>query len=167
MGRGMAREKLEHELANVPGFAGCTRKQFALIDRLTYRVTVPAQKVVFREQSFGSEAFVIVSGTAAVTRQGRLVTTLGPGDYFGELAAIDTDRRSATLTALSELKILVMSPREFTTLVADIPGFRDVLLRGMVKKLRVADETIETMRIIYDVSPMLNARHDTRVSVAS
>jgi CRP/FNR family transcriptional regulator, cyclic AMP receptor protein len=167
MGRNTVSQKLVHELTSVPGFTGCSKKQLALVDRLTYRVTVPAGNVVIRERSFGTEAFVIVSGTAAVTRQDRLVTTLGPGDYFGELAAIDTARRNATLTALSELTLLVISPREFATLVADIPGFRSVLLRNMTKKLRAADETIETMRIVFHDSPMTDALSNAPMRTAS
>jgi CRP-like cAMP-binding protein len=150
-------EKLANELAGIPGFTGCTKKQLTLIDRLTFRVTVAPGQVVIRERTFGREAFIIVSGTAIVTRQGRLVSTLGRGDCFGEFAAIDTGRRNATLTAVTELTVLVIGAREFSTLVADIPGFRDVLMRGMVNKLRAADETIETMRIVYEDSPMTDA----------
>jgi CRP/FNR family transcriptional regulator, cyclic AMP receptor protein len=156
-----------NELTSVPGFAGCSKKQLAMVDRLTYRVTVAPGKTVIRERTFGREAFVILSGTASVTRQGRLVTTLSAGDYFGEFAAIDTGRRNATLTALSALTVLVIAPREFSTLLADIPGFRDVLLRGMVKKLRDADETIETMRIVFQDSPMASALSNAPLRTAS
>jgi CRP-like cAMP-binding protein len=157
MGRNEIDPKITRELSSIPGFAGCSKKQLAQIDHLTDRIDVQSGQVLLREGSIGREAYVIISGTATVTRRGRLVTTLGAGDHFGEFAAIETGRRDATLTAISELSALVIGPREFTTLVADIPGFRDVLLRSMVKKLRAADDTIETMRIVFDEKPMANA----------
>jgi CRP/FNR family transcriptional regulator, cyclic AMP receptor protein len=157
MGRNEIDANVARVLSNLPGFAGCSRKQLAQIDRLTDRVDALPGQVLLREGGIGREAYVIISGTATVTRRGRLITTLGPGDHFGEFAAIDTGRRDATLTAISNLSALVIGPREFTTLVADIPGFRDVLLRSMVRKLRAADDTIETMRIVFDEHPMADA----------
>jgi CRP/FNR family transcriptional regulator, cyclic AMP receptor protein len=157
MGRHEIDDNITRELSNIPGFAGCSKKQLAQLDRLTDRIDAAPGQILVREGGIGREAYVIVAGTATVTRRGRLVTTLGPGDHFGEFAAIETGRRDATLTAISNLSALVIGPREFTTLVADIPGFRDVLLRSMVRKLRAADDTIETMRIVYDEKPMADA----------
>jgi CRP/FNR family cyclic AMP-dependent transcriptional regulator len=154
MGRHEIDDNISRELASIPGFAGCTKKQLSQIDRLTDRVEAVPGQVLLREGAIGREAYVIISGSATVTRRGRLITTLGPGDHFGEFAAIETGRRDATLTAISNMSALVICPREFTTLVADIPGFRDVLLRSMVRKLRAADDTIETMRIVFDDAPM-------------
>ncbi len=51
---------------------------------------------------------MILSGTATVTKQGRVISTLGPGDYFGELAALDIGHRNATLTALTTLTVLII-----------------------------------------------------------
>jgi CRP/FNR family cyclic AMP-dependent transcriptional regulator len=138
------------ELLDIPGFRGCSPKQLAEIDRLTDRSTALPGRVLVREGMIGRELFVIISGTATVTRHGRLMTTLGPGDYFGELGAIDTGHRNATLTAISTLTVLIIGPREFGTLMADIPGFRDALMRGMARRLRAADDTIERMRIDFE-----------------
>jgi CRP-like cAMP-binding protein len=138
------------ELLVIPGFRGCSPKQLAEIDRLTDRSTALPGRVLVREGMIGRELYVILSGTARVTCHGRLLTTLGPGDYFGELGAIDTGHRNATLTAMSALEVLIIGPREFGTLMADIPGFRDALLRGMARRLRAADDTIERMRIDFE-----------------
>jgi CRP-like cAMP-binding protein len=145
---------LAAELLNVPGFRGCSQKQLIDIDRLTDRSVVLPGRVLVREGMIGRELFVIMSGTAAVTRKGRLLTTLGPGDHFGELGAIDTGHRNATLTALSTLTVLIVGPREFGTLMADVPGFRDTLMRGMARRLRGADDTIEQMRIDFEGDPI-------------
>jgi CRP/FNR family cyclic AMP-dependent transcriptional regulator len=145
MRRNEFRTAIENELLHLPGFGGCSQKQLTEIDRLTDRSVALPGRVLVREGMIGRELFIIISGSATVTRHGRLVTTLGPGDYFGELGAIDTGHRNATLTAISTLDVLIIGPREFGALMADIPGFRDALLRGMARRLRAADDTIERM----------------------
>jgi CRP/FNR family transcriptional regulator, cyclic AMP receptor protein len=142
------------ELLNIPGFRGCSAKQLAEIDRLTDRSTALPGRVLVREGMIGRELYVILSGTATVTRRGRLLTTLGPGDYFGELAAIDTGHRNATLTAISSLTVLIIGPREFSALMADISGFRDALMRGMARRLRAADDTIDRMQVDFEEAPV-------------
>jgi len=152
---------LESELQHIPSFRGCSQKQLAEIDRLTDRSTALRGRVLVREGMVGRELFIILTGAATVTRKGRLITTLGPGDYFGELAAIDTGYRNATLTALSTLEVLIIGPREFGTLMSDIPGFRDTLLRGLARRLRAADDTIEKMAITMPASPPAEIRNFT------
>jgi len=91
-----------------------------------------------REGRIGREFFLILSGTVAVTQKGRRVNTLGPGDFFGELAALDPGPRTATVTALSDLEVLIIGPREFAAM-AEIPGFRDALFKSMAGRLRDVD----------------------------
>lgn len=136
------------ELSTIPGFTGCSKKQLAMVNRLSDRVEAGPGQVLIREGTIGREAYVIMSGSATVTRRGRLITTLGAGDHFGELTAIDTGRRNATLTTISNFTALVFGPREFFAVVSDVPGFRDLLLRGMVKKLRESDDTLESIQIV-------------------
>jgi CRP/FNR family cyclic AMP-dependent transcriptional regulator len=135
-----------HDLRNVPGFRGCTPKQLAAIDRLADRAVVLPGRIVVHEGMPGRELYVILHGLAAVTRRGVVVTTLGPGDYFGELNAIENGWRSTTLTAISPLRVLIIGPPQFATLMADIPGFRDLLLRGMARRVREADDLISRLQ---------------------
>lgn len=79
--------------------------------------------------------FLILSGKVTVTRGQRHVNTLGPGEFFGELAAIDPGPRNATVTALSESDLLMIGPRQFAAL-SEIPAFRDALLKSMANRLR-------------------------------
>ena len=102
-------------------------------------------EVLAREGRIGREFFLILSGTVAVTQQGRRVNTLGPGDFFGELAAMDPGPRNATVTALSDLEVLIIGPREFAAM-ADIPGFRDALLKAMARRLRDVDAQLQAAR---------------------
>jgi len=119
----------------------CTRAQLEQVARLAERVQVGEGEVVAREGRIGREFFLILSGNVAVTRGGRRINSLGPGNFFGELAAMNPGPRNATVTALSELDVLIIGPREFAAM-ANIPGFRDALLQSMARRLREADDQI-------------------------
>jgi CRP-like cAMP-binding protein len=119
----------------------CTEVQLGEVARLAERIQVGEGEVLAREGRIGREFFLILSGTVAVTQKGRRVNTLGPGDFFGELAALNPGPRNATVTALSDLDVLIIGPREFTAM-ADIPGFRDALLKSMAGRLREMDSRV-------------------------
>jgi CRP-like cAMP-binding protein len=116
----------------------CTHAQLEEVAQLAERVQVTAGEVLAREGRIGRELFLILTGTVAVTQQGRRVNTLGAGDFFGELAAMDPGPRNATVIALSDLDVLIIGPREFSAM-ADIPGFRDALFRTLASRLRTAE----------------------------
>jgi CRP/FNR family transcriptional regulator, cyclic AMP receptor protein len=116
----------------------CTDAQLKEVARLAERVHVGAGEVLAREERIGREFFLILDGRVAVTQKGRQVNALGPGDFFGELAAMNPGPRNATVTAVSELDVLIIGPREFAAMAA-IPGFRDALFRSMAGRLRSVD----------------------------
>jgi CRP-like cAMP-binding protein len=121
----------------------CTEAQLVAVARLAERIQVGEGEILVREGRIGREFFLILSGTVAVTQKGRRVNTLGPGDFFGELAALNPGPRTATVTALSDLDVLIIGPREFAAM-ADIPGFRDALLKSMAGRLRTMDTRLAT-----------------------
>jgi CRP/FNR family transcriptional regulator, cyclic AMP receptor protein len=134
----LGRQATVDRLKSVDQLRGCTRSQLEEVARLAERVQVGQGEVLAREGRIGREFFLILSGTVAVTQKGRRVNTLGPGDFFGELAAMNPGPRNATVTALSDLDVLIIGPREFNAM-ADIPGFRDALLKGMAYRLHTVD----------------------------
>lgn len=129
-------------LAAVPMFRACTRKELLAVARAADTVTAEAGSVLVREGDAGREFFVIVDGIAAVKRDGRTIATLGPGDFFGELALLDGQRRDATVTAASPMDLLVVSQRCFNGLLADVPSLAKHLLAGMARRLHEQDITI-------------------------
>jgi CRP/FNR family cyclic AMP-dependent transcriptional regulator len=148
LGQPAAAERLH----SVEPFRACTRAQLREVERLAERIQVASGEVLAREGRIGREFFLILSGTVAVTQQGRRVNTLGPGDFFGELAAMDPGPRNATVTALSDLDVLIIGPREFAGM-ADIPGFRDALLKAMARRLRTVDAQLQATHPGSDADP--------------
>jgi CRP/FNR family transcriptional regulator, cyclic AMP receptor protein len=122
----------------------CSDAQLQEVAQLAERVQVGEGEVLAREERIGREFFLILSGRVAVTQKGRRVNTLGPGDFFGELAAVDPGPRNATVTALSELDMLIIGPREFSAMAA-IPGFRDALFRSMASRLRAVEARLAAL----------------------
>ena len=131
-------------LKGVDELRECTSAQLQEVARLAERVQVGEGEILTREGRIGREFFLILSGTVGVTQTGRRVNTLGPGDFFGELAAMNPGPRNATVTALSDLDVLIIGPREFHVM-ADIPGFRDALLKSMAGRLRTADARLAAL----------------------
>ena len=132
---------LVERLHGVHWFAACTSEQLADIARLAEHLDVQQGEVILREGRLGRELYIILDGTVVVTREGKTVNEWGPGDYFGELAAIDEAPRSATVTATSDLEVLIVGPRELEAMM-EIPGFRNALLRGMSRRIREADDML-------------------------
>jgi CRP-like cAMP-binding protein len=142
--KGGAQAVVAARLHAVPWFAACTEDQLAEIARIAERLSVQEGEVILREGRLGRELFIILEGTVVVTRSGRIVNEWGPGGYFGELSAIEAAPRNATVTATSDLDVLIVGPREFE-LMMEIPGFRNALLVGMTRRIREADDRLAEM----------------------
>ncbi|MEY2422146.1 MAG: hypothetical protein QOI95_2213 [Acidimicrobiaceae bacterium] len=110
-------EKLER-LQEVPLFAGCDDRELHEISRLVDEAVVPEGRVLISEGSTDCrEAFIILEGTASVSVRGVQVAVVGPGGCTGEMAVIDHERRSATVTALTDVRLLVVDARGLHALV--------------------------------------------------
>jgi CRP-like cAMP-binding protein len=129
-------------LAQIPLFSACTEKQLAKVARLFDEVTVPAGKVLVEQGAVAFDFYVIVSGAVDVAVDGVAVANLIDGQYFGELAPLDKQPRSATVTATTETRLLVMTPRAFSTAVATVPGLAAKLLAGLSARVREANSLL-------------------------
>jgi CRP/FNR family cyclic AMP-dependent transcriptional regulator len=128
-------EKLEL-LKRSPVLAGLTRKELGEVEQLADEVDVPAGRVLMREGSIGSEFFVIVDGQVVIDRGGRTVRTMGPGEFFGDIALITERPRSAGGTALTDCRLLVLGHREFHSLLDKFPSIRMTILESIALRLR-------------------------------
>jgi CRP-like cAMP-binding protein len=135
----MARTSHLDHLASVPLFSACSKKELEAVRRASDELTLPAGRVLCEQGKVGREAFIIVGGTAEVRRNDRKVATLGPGDYVGELALLDHGPRTATVTAQTELDVLVLGAREFAALVDQVPAIAHKLLKALASRVRELD----------------------------
>ena len=134
----MGTEATVDRLQGVDLLQNCTQTQLQEVARLAERVQVGEGEVLAREGRIGREFFLILSGSVVVTQNGRRVNTLASGDFFGELAAMDPGPRNATVTALTDLDVLIIGPRELSA-ISEIPGFRGALFRSMARRLRILE----------------------------
>jgi CRP/FNR family transcriptional regulator, cyclic AMP receptor protein len=132
------------QLARVPLFSACNRAELALIMSNSTPVRIPAGRTIAAEGAFGREFLVITVGTASVSIGGRLIVTLGPGDFLGEISLLDGGVRTATVTADTDVIAHVCNEREFRQLVENAPHLARRLLVGLARRLRATDELLNT-----------------------
>jgi CRP-like cAMP-binding protein len=135
----MSAKEAPLDLKSIWMFSGCSSSELRKIRGSLDQVTVPPGKVLVEEGRIGTEFFLIVSGTAAVTREGKKVATLGPGSYFGELALLDRKPRSASVVSETDMDLLVLSQRQFNSLLESVPTISRKMLAAMANRLREAD----------------------------
>jgi CRP-like cAMP-binding protein len=132
---------IEH-LTQVPLFSACSKDELRKLSRRTTDIPVAEDHVLVNEGDRGLECFVIVSGRAKVSRQGRKVGELGPGDFFGELALLMDADRNATVTALTPMEAVVISRREFEAALAEAPRMTRKIMSGMAARLAAFDSKV-------------------------
>jgi cAMP-dependent protein kinase regulator len=126
-------------LMQVPTFHACTSAQVDELIQLAQGRAVDPGEVLVREGDTGNEFFVIGTGEVTVSRDGKEIARLGPGEFFGELALFDEAPRNATVTATTGTTVVTVGRDAFQKLLGDLPGFRDALLTGMARRLHELD----------------------------
>ena len=126
-------------LAKVPLFSMLSKKDLARLANNAHDRTFPAGTVITEQGDTGISFGVIMEGQAAVTVHGKPARTLGPGDYFGEMALIDNSVRSATITADTDLRCLLFTAWVFRPFAMEHPDTAWALLEVMVKRVRDAE----------------------------
>jgi CRP-like cAMP-binding protein len=126
-------------LAGIDLFSGLSRRQFKRLLSLAREVQhQPGHEVA--HEGLGSLAFhLVLAGQVSVSRNGRELRRLGPGEYFGEISMIDGKPRSATVTAEEPTRTLVVPHTVFEDLLREEPEFATGLLRLLCARLREAE----------------------------
>jgi CRP-like cAMP-binding protein len=122
-------------LRRVPIFAGCSRAELREVALSADDVDFAEGHVLTREGRREREFFVVVDGTVRVTRDGRKVAELGAGDWLGEIAILTYSRRTATATATSPVRALVVTDRAFRRIVESTPRIALRVLDSIGKRL--------------------------------
>ena len=127
-------EKVEW-IRHVPLFSQCSRRELAQIAGLADEIDLRDGKVLIREGERGREFFVLLEGSAEVTKDGRRINTLGPGDFFGEIALVSQSPRTATVTATSPVHTLVITDRSFRRLLDESPKIQIKVMEALAERL--------------------------------
>jgi len=128
------------DLSKIWLFSTSSAKDLRTIKRALEEVTVPPGRMLCEQGTIGREFFLIVKGQASVRRNNRKVATLGPGQYFGEMALLDRRPRSATVTSDTDMTLLVLGQRQFNGVLDAVPALARKMLAAMATRLREADE---------------------------
>ena len=139
-------------LRTVPIFAELADEDIASLARLTTRRRYPKDTVVFFENEEGDSFFMILEGRIKVTILGDdgreiILSVLGPGDFFGEMALLDNEPRSATAIAVEESELLILQRTDFQG-VATKRTITGALIRVLTARLRRANHQISTLALL-------------------
>jgi CRP/FNR family cyclic AMP-dependent transcriptional regulator len=119
-------------IKKVPLFSKLSKKELEAVAQIADELDLPAGKVMATEGDRGREFFVLLEGTADVTKGNRRINTMRDGDFFGEIALVARVPRTATVTATSDVRVLVINERDFSALLKSSPevsrGVAEVLV---------------------------------------
>lgn len=101
-----------------------------------------AREAIFKEGEHGDAMYVVIVGEVALSVRGHHVVTMHPGELFGEMALIDSEKRSATATAITDSKLVRLNEARFSFLVQQTPFFALHLMRVLAGRLRNMDDGI-------------------------
>ena len=123
-------------LKAVPIFAHCTDRQLAFIVTQVEDMEFKVGKVLCREGQSGADFFILLSGEAAVTRGGQGVATMQPGDFFGEIALVDGGKRTASVTATTDCRCLVLGPQQFQNVLHQDADIATAVMKALGARVR-------------------------------
>lgn len=138
----MARDTHLDHLASIPLFSALSRKDLQRVAKASDEVTVKEGHELIRQGDVGREMFVVVDGSATVRRNGRKIGTAGPGSAIGEMSLLDKGPRTATITADTETRLLVLGAREFAAVLDEVPGLAHKIMAALATRIRDLDTKI-------------------------
>ena len=122
-------------LKRAPLFESLSKKELAELARVTDDLNVESGTVLCREGKVGREFFVIVDGTAEVTKAGKRLAGLEGGDFVGEIALLKTSKRTATVTASTPLRCFILTQSAFRRVLEENPGVQLKVMQTLADRL--------------------------------
>lgn len=113
------------QLVGVRLFSSLSKRELEKLAGWTDEISVSAGHELASEGQFAHEFFVIEDGTAEVIQNSERIAELGPGDFFGEIALLETGRRTASVVAATDMRLIVMFQREFKQMEREMPAVAD------------------------------------------
>ena len=127
--------ELEAQLASVPLLAGLDDRVRRRLAQIGKRRTYAADEAIVKEGTTGTALYVILSGRVRVERGASQVGELGAGDFFGELALIEEEPRSASVIAVDETECLLFPAWEFRALLEEQPQIAVAIMRALIERI--------------------------------
>jgi CRP-like cAMP-binding protein len=128
-------------LGGVPLFQSFSKRHLQRLARSTDELEFsPGQRIV-EEGNLGEALFVMLVGQAKVVRGKKTVGTVAPGDFFGELSALDGGPRTATVVADTPVRVLRVFRHTLVSMVEDEPSLSLKLLDGIVRRIRQVERS--------------------------
>jgi CRP/FNR family cyclic AMP-dependent transcriptional regulator len=122
-------------LKRVPLFASCSKKELEALALIADEIDLREGSALTREGQPGREFFVLIEGTVEVTQDGEEIARLGAGDWFGEIALLTKASRTATVTAASPVRVLVVTDRAFRQVLETTPSIAVKMLERVGERL--------------------------------
>jgi CRP-like cAMP-binding protein len=120
----------------------------------------PKGHVLFKEGDSGKEMFVLQSGKVAISKRVRdiekVLATLGPGEFFGEMAIISNKPRNASATVAEDAKLLVIDPKTFEGMIRGNSEISVRMIKKLAERLSEADAQIENLLLSDPSSRVVN-----------
>ena len=123
------------ELASIPLLADLTTEQRAKVAQRLSEREVDVGTVLAREGDYAYSLFFVVDGMAAAAHETRLLTTLRPGDWFGEIGVLTHSTRSANVVALSRMRLLTLMAWDFSDLLKELPELGERIRERALERL--------------------------------
>ena len=127
-------------LKKVPMFSNLSQRHLREIGKYADQMKVEAGRVLAQQEKKGWEFIFIVDGNARVEKDGKVIRQLSEGDFFGEISLIDGEPRTATVTAETDMTLLVVHKSSFDHLLDTIPGLLRKILISLCSYIRRAEK---------------------------
>ncbi len=141
MARGIPSEVIRH-FERIPLFQSMSKTAIRSLVHAATEVDIKDGKALVREGEFSRHLYVILRGTADVTQKGKKINELVPGDFFGEMAFLSGAPRSATVTARTDLRVMVLGPRELDVIIDKEPALARRMLAAMAHRVRATESSV-------------------------
>jgi NTE family protein len=127
------------DLESLPILASLDRSQLERLAKFAQEMDVPAGTELTHEGRHEGQVYAVISGSVGIERAGRVVDTIGPGGFLGEIAAIDGGVRTATGRAIEACHVIAISPRQFNEVLDEAPDLRSAVMGWMEERLARID----------------------------
>jgi CRP-like cAMP-binding protein len=131
-------------LERVPLFSEVPRDALTRLAEIAEESEVPAERTLTHEGRHEGYFFVVVEGSVRVERGGRVVNTLGPGDFFGSIALVDAGPRTAAAITETPTRVLSITNEQFRELMDESPALQAAVLQAAEHNLRTIDDETPT-----------------------